>query len=38
MKVVEARLIEAQEREQQVSEEITTLPLVECMETILDKR
>jgi hypothetical protein len=35
MKVVEAKLREAHEKEQQYSEKITTLPPYECMKTIL---
>jgi hypothetical protein len=38
MKVVEAKLREAQEKAQQASEKITTLPPVERMTTILAQR
>jgi hypothetical protein len=38
MKVVEAKLREAQEKSQQALERITTLPPAECMTTILAHR
>jgi hypothetical protein len=38
MKVVEAKLREAQEHANEVAEKVTTLPSIECMATILAQR